>query len=129
MFFFSCSAGAGRAGLSGGGSSGAGHGGNGGTGQDQPRVGTAYGHVFEPKHFGCRGGGTGGLGGGVIKMKVSGKLKVDGTISANGAAGQQSYSGGGSGGSVWIETNLLQGYGRVQVNGGDGFRDTRFVWF
>lgn len=126
IFFPSCSVGAGRAGINGGGSSGAGHGGNGGTGQNQLRVGTAYGHVFEPQHFGCQGGGNGGLGGGVIKMKVSNKLKIDGSVIASGAAGQQSYSGGGSGGSVWIETNLIQGYGRVQANGGDGFRDSRY---
>ena len=127
IFTFSCPAGNGNAGINGGGSSGAGHGGNGGTGQNQPRVGIAYGHVFEPQHFGCQGGGNGGLGGGVIKMKVGGKLKIDGSIIASGAAGQQSFSGGGSGGSVWIETNLIQGYGLVQANGGDGFRDTRYL--
>ena len=97
--------------------------GNGGSGEDQPQVGTAYGHVFQPKHFGCRGGGGGGLGGGIIHLMISGTLKVDGTISVNGASGQQLYSGGGSGGSIWVETNLIQGYGRFQANGGNGYVD------
>lgn len=124
MFCFSssCTAGGGIAAADG--SSGAGHGGNGGRGRDQTRVGVAYGHVYEPEHFGCRGGGTGGLGGGIIRMSVRGNLQIDGTISCNGAAGQQPRSGGGSGGSIWIDTNLMKGYGAVQVNGGRGNVET-----
>jgi len=65
----SCTAGAGIA--SSDGSSGAGHGGNGGRGKSQTRVGVAYGHVYEPQHFGCRGGGSGGLGGGIIHFRLT----------------------------------------------------------
>lgn len=119
---FSCSVGAGIS--SSDGSSGAGHGGNGGRGRSQTRVGIAYGHVYEPQHFGCRGGGSGGLGGGIIRMSVSGALQIDGTITCNGASGQQDRSGGGSGGSIWIEANLIKGYGAVQANGGDGDTET-----
>ena len=89
-------------------------------GSSQPRVGTPFGNLYEPEHFGCRGGGGGGLGGGVIRMHVTNRLKVDGTLSCNGSPGVQSSSGGGSGGSIWIETNLVLGYGSMQVNGGDG---------
>ena len=93
-------------------------------GAGQPRVGTPYGNLYEPAHFGCQGGGGGGLGGGVIKMQVTDRLKVDGTLSCSGLPGTSSTSGGGSGGSLWIETNLMQGYGQMQVNGGDGKRSS-----
>ena len=33
----------------------------------------------------------------------------------NGATGSNGYSGGGSGGSIWIESNLIRGYGKIQV--------------
>lgn len=91
----------------------------------QSRVGTPFGNVYEPAHFGCRGGGRGGLGGGIIKMLVTGRLKIDGTIGCDGSSGQAGASGGGSGGSIRIETNLMQGYGQITVNGGDGKRDYR----
>jgi len=41
-----------------------------------------------------------------------------GIISANGDAGTS--SGGGSGGSLWIETNGFHGAGTFQANGGAG---------
>ena len=123
--FFSCSCTAGAGIVSSDGSSGAGHGGNGGRGRGQSRVGIAYGHVYEPEHFGCRGGGSGGLGGGIIRMSVNGTLQIDGTISCNGASGQQDRSGGGSGGSIWIDANLIKGYGKVQANGGNGNTESR----
>ena len=80
--------------------------------------------MYEPEHFGCQGGGTGGLGGGIIRLSVRGTLQIDGTISCNGAGGQQARSGGGSGGSIWIDTSLMKGYGAVQVNGGRGNAET-----
>lgn len=114
-----CSLGAGHAAT---GSSGAGHGGNGGSGTNQPRVGIAYGHVYEPAHFGCRGGGSnGGRGGGVISITIEDRIKIDGSIKADGEDAQGIYCGGGSGGSIYIKTNLIQGYGEVSVNGGHGF--------
>ena len=93
------------------GSSGAGHGGTGGLGTNQNRVGTPYGNLYEPTDFGCHGGGSSaaGLGGGIIKMKVFNKLKMDGTITCSGSSGRAVASGGGSGGSLWIETNVMQG--------------------
>ena len=121
--FLRCTSGKGEAGALG--SSGAGHSGNGGRGRGQSQVGTAYGHVYEPEHFGCQGGGSGGLGGGVIKMNIRGALKIDGTVHCDGEAGTSRQSGGGSGGSIWIDADLIQGYGTVRVNGGRGFVDTR----
>ena len=93
------------------GSSGAGHGGSGGVGSNQKRVGIPFGNLYEPRHFGCHGGGASGvgLGGGIIKMTVSNKLKLDGSITCSGSSGTAAASGGGSGGSLWIETNLIQG--------------------
>lgn len=58
-------------------------------------------------------------------MSVRGTLQIDGTISCNGDNGQQSRSGGGSGGSIWIDTILMKGYGTVQANGGSGHVETR----
>ena len=72
-FLYRCSLGKGLTGI---GSSGGGHGGNGGSGSNQPRVGIAYGHLYEPAHFGCPGGGGGGgLGGGVHKHYRTGYPK------------------------------------------------------
>ncbi|XP_077861759.1 uncharacterized protein LOC144342564 [Saccoglossus kowalevskii] len=103
------------------GSSGAGHGGRGGRGSNQRLTGAPYGHLYEPDHLGCNGGGTfGGRGGGKMMITVSESLKIDGEISANGEDGQDSGSGGGSAGSIRINTTHLQGYGKVQVNGGNG---------
>ena len=42
-------------------------------------------------------------------------MKVDGVISCNGEPGLNSYSGGGSGGSIWITANMMRGYGQIQV--------------
>ena len=126
MTLFSCRCAAGAGIVSSDGSSGAGHGGNGGRGRHQSRVGLAYGHLYEPEHFGCRGGGSGGLGGSIIRMSVTGTLQIDGTISCNGGSGQEDRSGGGSGGSIWIDTKLIKGYGTVQANGGDGNMESRY---
>lgn len=123
--FFRCTLGGGYPST---GSSGAGHGGNGGSGTNQARVGIAYGHVYEPAHYGCRGGGDGGgLGGGVIKITVQGTLNIDGLIRADGESGRKLHAGGGSGGSIWIKTNVIKGYGDVTVNGGHGFVDARYI--
>jgi hypothetical protein len=50
-----------------------------------------------------------------------GDLHLDGQITANGEEGKAVYVGGGSGGSIWIYTNLIRGYGRIAADGGDGF--------
>lgn len=57
----------------------------------------------------------------------TGSLQVDGLINADGENARQLHSGGGSGGSIWIKTNVIKGYGDMTVNGGRGFVDVRFV--
>ncbi|XP_033640829.1 uncharacterized protein LOC117301055 [Asterias rubens] len=103
------------------GGSGAGHGGRGGRSTHQPKTGAAYGHVLEPSHMGCKGGGPkAGRGAGKMILNIAETLKIDGEIIADGESSTQYGNGGGSGGSIWIKTNLMQGYGRVSVNGGAG---------
>ena len=57
-------------------------------------------------------GGLGGRGAGAVYIK-SRHVVVDGVLSADGEAGPSvSTAGGGSGGSVWIDCEELDGYGR-----------------
>ena len=59
---------------------------------------------------------TGGCGGGILTFDLSEELKVDGVLSANGqGASQSSYSGGGSGGSIYVNTYHFDGMGQIQV--------------
>lgn len=65
----------------------------------------------------------GGIGGGSLRIH-SRRIIVDGRISANGQdapiGGTRSGSGGGSGGSIWITCDELDGYGSIQTRGGAG---------
>ncbi|MCP5009814.1 MAG: hypothetical protein GY942_07550, partial [Aestuariibacter sp.] len=109
------------------GAAGAGHGGFGGQGGgNTSAIGSPYGDPFQPTTLGSGGGNgddVGGSGGGAIHLVVSNSLVVDGLISANGLDGS-SFSfdgaGGGSGGSIWIETPVISGSGTIQANGGAG---------
>ena len=68
-------------------------------------------------------GGMGGIGGGSLRIH-SKRTIIDGRISANGqnapTGGQRSGCGGGSGGSIWITCDELDGYGSIQARGGTG---------
>jgi hypothetical protein len=132
--------GAGKVQMTGGGScsgynycsfgSGAGYGGQGGQGS-YPSChatvdgGLPYGNEEEPIDFGSGGGGdTEGAGGGVIQIAVLDNLTLDGQISANGGEGKvlgYGGSGGGSAGSIFIKTNILEGSGEILANGGKGY--------
>jgi hypothetical protein len=109
---------------------GGGHGAVGGSPLPRPEVagGAAYGSPFEPEALGSGGGGgypdrgRGGEGGGAVHLVVESELALDGRISANGGEGIGTY-GGGSGGSVWIESGTLSGQGRVEALGGSGGPD------
>ena len=90
--------------------SGGGHGGEGGGSQG----GASYGSVFEPVHYGS---GNSARGGGIIFIDVTEKMNLYGTISANGA---DNWSGGGSGGSVFLRSGTLHGHGEIVSNGGKG---------
>ena len=52
---------------------------------------------------------------------VSKHMHLDGLISAKGENGKGAYSGGGSGGSVLVDTMNITGHGEVNVNGGSGY--------
>ena len=107
---------------------GAGHGGQGaGTAYGSASGGPSYGSIVEPSLPGSGGGNAignsqrGGAGGGVIRITAGGSVTIDGTVNADGAAGNcnGSYSaGGGAGGSIWITASLLAGSGPIAANGG-----------
>jgi len=109
--------------------SGGGYGGTGGRGGypgcdgEIIEGGFFYGSLEKPMDLGSSGGNQGGAGGGAIIIKVSEKLALDGQLSANGENGSAhhySNSGGGSGGSIYIITHILEGSGFITVNGGQG---------
>lgn len=110
----------------GGGASGGGaYGGNGGNSQSGILGGTAYGDYKTPDRLGSGGGDYGsraGVGGGAVKISVSGTATLNGTISANGGSSTTPFnnlsSGGGSGGSIWVTAGTLSGNGTLRANGG-----------
>lgn len=103
---------------------GAAHGGHGSDG------GQTYGSSTQPTGVGSSGGGkyvggwysgTGGAGGGAVRLEVLGTLSLNGRISADaGLGGGPGSFGGGAGGSVWVQTGLLEGNGSFSAMGGDG---------
>lgn len=76
-----------------------------------------YGSFVKPVELGSAmsyvSGGNVRAGGGAVRIEVANILDIDGTIDAAGEPGGY----GGSGGSVWITTNTLDGSGSVSVNG------------
>ena len=72
--------------------------------------------LFTGSSGGRGGGGDGGRGGGIFFLNISDTLDIEGILSASGAHYAGSYSGGGSGGSILIRTNLFEGSGTVQVS-------------
>jgi len=102
------------------------YGGLGGAGDDS--AGNPYGSLLNSNQFGSGGGscGTdGGLGGGSIYLSISDTFDFDGEITSNGGNGQPTgqsgkATGGGSGGSVWIATPLIDGSGEINAIGGEG---------
>lgn len=89
-----------------------------------------YGSIINPNQLGSGGedhvirqAGTkptyaGGAGGGFIYLDISNRLQVNGTLSVNGGEGQNSQAGGGSGGSLVIDSNILDGSGSITADGG-----------
>ena len=60
-------------------------------------------------------GGSGGAGGGIFYLNISNTVIVNGDLKSNGMAGPSTGSGGGSGGSILIETKKIVGTGTIQV--------------
>ena len=104
--------------------SGAGYGGIGGMSSSNAMGGTTYGSFAQPTDLGSGGGasyvGTGGAGGGAVQVSAGGTFIINGTISADGANGTNSRSGGGAGGSIWITAQLVSGSGAISAQGGAG---------
>jgi len=107
--------------------SGGGHGGYGANSLSNSAVGgtAGYDSITSPNYQGSGGGGylpysIGGNGGGLIQISVSSSLRVDGTLSANGANGTGTGGGGGSGGSLNLTVGTLSGAGIISANGGNG---------
>ncbi|HMN96054.1 MAG TPA: hypothetical protein PKC43_01530 [Phycisphaerales bacterium] len=107
--------------------SGAAHGGGGGDGSLGALGGNTYGDFAQPTSMGSGGGndtcgtvGSGGAGGGVIRLSAAGALTVDGSITANGNGLSGAEAAGGAGGSLWIECAELLGSGTITANGGNG---------
>ncbi|HNQ68782.1 MAG TPA: T9SS type A sorting domain-containing protein [Bacteroidales bacterium] len=104
--------------------------GNGGDGVYTTNSIVNYGSVHSPFSFGSGGGRNngklGGAGGGLIKINARNKCTLNGRLYAKGTVGTYdvSYiraSGGGSGGSIWINTSDLDGSGAdISALGGDG---------
>src|SRR6185503_13102947 len=74
-------------------------------------VAETFGSVYFPQENG--GGGEFYRGGGAIHIRAE-RVQVDGSIRANGEAGNRL----GAGGSVWIETASLGGTGTIEAKGG-----------
>jgi hypothetical protein len=111
----------------GGFSSGGSYGGYGGLASNATTMASTYGLPAGIPSAGSPGGGNtglGGLGGGLIRLTVSGNggLQNDGLISANGGARTDigGTLGGGSGGGVSITAPTLSGTGNIRANGGNG---------
>jgi hypothetical protein len=96
-----------------------------------PLGGPAYGDWLAPSDLGSGGSagednalqrGAGGAGGGAIHLVVVGRLTLNGALLADGLMGEDldRDGGGGSGGSIWIETGQLAGSGQISANGGPG---------
>lgn len=102
---------------------GGGYGGYGGRGAPGPGggdgiPGLTYGDIYNPLDLGS-GGAQGGRGGGAIKINaVNGVIHNNGKITSNGEGYAYSFYGGGSGGSLWIIADLLDGSGEISADGG-----------
>jgi hypothetical protein len=96
---------------------GSGYGGKGGSSVDALWGGSTYGSLSLPTDPGSAGithpshTYASGIGGGLIRLLVSGAVMVRGTITADGGAGLDACSGGGSGGAIFIRCTTLGGTG------------------
>jgi hypothetical protein len=75
---------------------------------------STYGSLFNVTALGS---GAKGYGGGALKLVVGGTLTVNGLVAADGALADWNGAAG-SGGSLWVDCNLLQGSGTLSANGG-----------
>ncbi len=105
---------------------GGGHGGYGGWGENWASPGSPYDSVTQPSLPGSGGGHgddgakPGGAGGGAVRIAVAGifNLEAGSKVEADGANGTD-RSGGGAGGSIWVDCGTLTGDGCFQADGGN----------
>ncbi|MBT4175041.1 hypothetical protein HOE07_05185, partial [archaeon] len=113
------------------GGGGGGYGGKGGNGESGVAGGSHFGDSLVPTRLGSGGGycsqascNSGGSGGGAIKLDVIDTFTLNGSVSADGESGttyQTFYAGGGgSAGSIFVNTSVLRGIGNFSAVGGDG---------
>ena len=95
--------------------SGGGHGGRGGFGPNDLATSFSYGSMLNPSSWGSGGRGSGGRGGAFLSFQIYDKLRVEGTVAANG----ESKQSGGAGGSILINAYHIDGDGYIEANGGD----------
>lgn len=118
------------AGTSCSGAGGAAHGGNGGRGYSNCHhycygSTSIYDEVCLPITAGSGGAhgshylAEGGWGGSAIKVITRNAMYLEGTVDMDGANGV-SGGAGGSGGSVWLDSEIIEGWGEVTANGGGG---------
>jgi len=78
-----------------------------------------YGDLYQPIDFGTGGGGNKqSRGGGSVKL-IATQLNLNGQIISHGET-TSNYTGGGSGGSIWLDVGVLSGTGYIATNGGNG---------
>ena len=65
--------------------------------------------------------------GGVIELKATTSVTLDGKLLAPGNIGYGPRAGGGAGGSVWIDTAEFYGAGNIDVTGGSVGTDADIV--
>lgn len=78
-------------------------------------TGLTYGSVYRPREFGAS---SFKFGGGAIRIQ-SPLVVVDGAIRATSNSGG-SFNGGGAGGSIWLQTQTIRGFGTIDAGGGGG---------
>jgi len=83
--------------------------------------GEVYGDLYKPISFGS---GSSNSGGGVIRLFVNNTFTHNGVIETKGAnslsVGMHRMGGGGSGGSIFVDTLKMDGNGEFNADGGDG---------
>ena len=95
------------------------HGGSGGFGSAAGDISAVFGDPQNPDLNGGGGGsdsGLGGNGGGLVRINT-GRLNLEGSISANGGVGS-TWAGGGAGGGILVSTRELSGNGQIRADGG-----------
>lgn len=115
--------------------SGAGHGGAGGAGKGCAisSGGGAYDDAYLPVLGGsgggsCSHGRSGGTGGSAIRIVSLNALYIEGRITSIGGSGSGG-GGGGSGGAIWVDSDVIEGWGLIQANGGSASSDCQGCFY